>query len=256
MNAKNLEIHSIAAAPRQSKLFANGKVRSQVSSPRINPLRKSLINLLKNQGELLLALNSLRLADDFYQCLKKNRLRRGKSKAQGLIGKFAALKASGVAASPLLMLDLTAGLACDTALVIELSKLYGLQLRGPAARDLLKRLSIYNALLGGTQLTIQYCLGVIRHILIVISPFTGGLSLAPAAPVAIAQAALAIHTTKLTGRLAAKEFLKGSHRRDIQPRSIIYRLALTDPEVSNLISLWPQSITSFKRNHEMQSIIP
>ena len=255
-NIQHVPIKAVAAAPRISKILANGKIRSTPCVPEISSLRESLINLLENQGELLLALNCLRRADDFYSSLKKGRLKRGKLAAQGVIGKFAALKASGVAASPLLMLDLTAGIACDTALVIELSNLYGLQLRGPAARELMKKLSLYNALLGGTQVSIQLALGICRHILLIASPFTGGLSLFSAAPIALAQAAIAVHTTKLTGRLAAKEFLRGTHRRGIQPRSMLQRLASQDPEVKLLLKEWPNSIINSKSYDNLQTLVP
>ena len=53
------------------------------------------------------------------------------------------------------------------------------------------------------------------------APLTGGLSLAPAAPIAIAQAALAIHTTKLIGRLAAYKFLIGTNKKDGQPELML-----------------------------------
>tara|TARA_Y100001968_G_scaffold328847_1_gene376838 strand:+ start:303 stop:1631 length:1329 start_codon:yes stop_codon:yes gene_type:complete len=255
-NAKNLLIKSISAAPRKSQLMPNGKIRSIESDPKIESLRESLVPLLNQHGELFLALNSLHCADKFYQALKAGRLKRGKLAAQSLIGKFAALKASGVAASPILMVDLTAGLACDTALIIELSKLYGLQLHGPAAREMLKRLSLYNALLGGTHLSIQILLSLVRHILLIASPFTSGISLISTTPIAIAQAALAVHTTKLTGRLAAKEFLKGSHQKGFQPRSMLLRLAKKDPEVQLLLHKWPTSIAIPSQDKELQTLLP
>ena len=40
-----------------------------------------------------------------------------------MIGRYAALKATGVAANPLLLLDLAGGLALDTALVVQLCEL-------------------------------------------------------------------------------------------------------------------------------------
>tara|TARA_Y100001968_G_scaffold312148_1_gene334973 strand:+ start:4435 stop:5763 length:1329 start_codon:yes stop_codon:yes gene_type:complete len=255
-NARNLIIKTVSAAPRRSQLFPNGKTRSIECEPQIEPLRNSLMTLLKNHGELFLALNSLHSADKFYQALKVGRLKRGKLAAQSLIGKFAALKASGVAVSPILMLDISAGLVCDTALIVELSKLYGLQLHGPAARELLKRLSLYNALLGGAHYSIQLTLSVIRHMLLIASPFTGGVSLISTTPIAIAQAALAVHTTKLTGRLAAKEFLQGSHQRGFQPRSMLIRLVRKDPEVQSLLNQWPVTIALPSQYKEFSTLLP
>ena len=67
-----------------------------------------------------------------------------------------------MAANPLLIFDLATGLALDTALVVQLSNIYGLKLKGPSARKLLKKLSFSNSLLGGTQLGIQFILGAIQ----------------------------------------------------------------------------------------------
>ena len=255
--AQNIPIQTVSAAPRRSKILSNGKTRSQKYPPRIKGLQEYLIKLLNEQGRLIMSLNSLRHADNFYKTLKAERLRKGKANAQSLIGKFAALKASGVAVNPLLMIDFTASLACDTALVVQLSKVYGLQLQGPAARELLKKLSIYSAYLGGAQLCIQFALGALRHLLLIAAPFTSGLSIASTAPVALVQAALAIHTTKLTGRLAAKELLKGVHKRGAQPSAMLNRITSKDPEAQFLLNIWPDtSVSSSQLNMASKKLLP
>jgi len=228
--ARHLELIPVAAAPRQPELLADGRVRSVAQPPRVAPLQRALVGLLNQHGELLLALNALGAAERFHQALQRWRLGASRQAAQSLIGRFAALKATGVAANPLVLLDLAGGLACDTALVLQLCQLYGLPMHGAGARQLLRRLSGHNALLGGAQLGIQLALGALRQLLLVAAPLTGGLSLAPAAPVALAQAALAVHTTRLTGRLAAAELLRGAQRGG-RPGALLRRLARTDPQV-------------------------
>ncbi len=254
--SKNLEIQIVEAAPRKVKLQSNGQVRSELCSPKVKPLLKYLTKLLDEQGELLLALNALREAENFCSSLKLYRLKRNKKKAQGLIGKFATLKASGVAVNPLVMLDLAAGLAFDAALVMELSKLYGLQMQGYTARKLLKHLSINSSLLGGAQLGIQLTLGALRQILILITPFTNGLSLASSAPVAIAQAALAVHTTKITGRLATQMLLQGCYQNGIQaqPAALLKRLLNNEPQVKIWLGGWARA-TSVQANR-LKALLP
>lgn len=221
---------TVAAAPREATLLADGRVRSEAAPPRIAPLRRALVQLLEQQGELLLALNALAAAERLQQGLQQWRLGSRKRQAQSLIGRFAALKATGVAANPLILLDLAGGMACDTALVLQLSQLYGLPMGSNAARELLTRLSCHNVLLGGAQLGIQAVLGGLKQLLLSAAPLTGGLSLAPAAPVALAQAALAVHTTRLMGRLAAAELLRSAQRRP-GPAALRERLAQSDPAV-------------------------
>ena len=228
--ARHLELIPVAAAPRQQELLADGRVRSVTQPPRVTPLRRALVDLLEQHGELLLALNALAGAERFHLALQRWRLGASRQAAQSLIGRFAAIKATGVAANPLVLLDLAGGLACDTALVLQLCQLYDLPMGGAGARQLLQRLSGHNALLGGAQLAIQLALGALRQLLLLGAPFTAGLSLASAAPVALAQAALAVHTTRLTGRLAAAELLRGAQRGG-RPGALLRRLAQSDPQV-------------------------
>lgn len=237
--ARQLELVAVAAAPRQARLLADGRVRSEPLEPRVAPLERLLIGLLESQGDLLLAINSLRAAERFHQDLQAVRLRHSRRAAQGLIGRFAALKAAGVAANPLVLLDLAGGLASDAALVMQLCQLYGLPMEGARARHLLTRLSGHNALLGGAQLGLQALLGAVRQLLLVAAPLSGGLSLAPAAPVAVAQAALAVHTTRRTGRLAALELVRGARRGGL-PGALLRRLAASDPEVRHWLGSWPE----------------
>jgi small GTP-binding protein len=236
--ARQLELVAVASAPRQAQLMDDGRVRSTPLPPQIAPLRRALQTLLDEHGALLLGLNGLRAADRFGQQLHQWRLQRGRSAAQGLIGRYAALKATGVAANPLLLLDLAGGLALDTALVVQLCELYGLELGGGGARALLTRLSAQNALLGGTQLGIQLLLGGLRQLLLLAAPLSGGLSLAPAAPVALAQAALAVHTTRVTGRLAAAELLRSAQHGRLRPASLLRRLAHQDPQARAWLQQW------------------
>jgi small GTP-binding protein len=232
---------AVAAAPRRARLRSDGRVRSEAEPARIEPLQQALLALLEQQGELLLALQTLRAADRFSQSLHRQRLKQGRRRAQALIGRFAALKASGVAANPLPLLDLAGGIACDSALVLQLCQLYGLPMTRSDARALLTRLSGHNALLGGAQLGIQLLLGGVRQVLVLAAPLSGGLSLAPAAPVALAQAALAVATTRRTGRLAALALLR-SARSAGQPGALLQRLAQQDPHSRALLQDWPASL--------------
>jgi hypothetical protein len=65
-------------------------------------------------------------------------------------------------------------------------------------------------------------------LLLLAAPVSGGLTLAPAAPVALAQAALAVATTRRTGRLAAQALLR-STRAAGQPGALLRRLTEQDP---------------------------
>ena len=80
--ARDLDLIAVAAAPRRPLLRSDGRVRSELEPPRIEPLREALVPLLEQQGELLLALQALRAADRFSQSLHHQRLRLGRRRAQ------------------------------------------------------------------------------------------------------------------------------------------------------------------------------
>jgi len=249
--ASHLEPLAVAAAPRQAQVLPDGRVRSVSGPPRIGPLREALVALLAEEGERLLALNALRAADAFSEELYRCRLRQGRRQARTLISRYAAAKAAGVALNPVMGLDLAGGLVCDSALVMQLCQIYGLPMTRSGARKLLLTLGSHNALLGGTQLGLQALLGGVRQALLLAAPLSAGLSLAPAAPVAMAQAALAVHTTRRTARLAADALLE-SRTAAGHPAALLRRLAAEDPQTRRWLAGWPARGRG-ARGHEPRS---
>ena len=232
--SSEITITAVAAAPRRPVIDAEGRVRSEPIAARVEDLRIRLYETLETEGALLLALQSLSQAERFQHGRQQLRLQQHRRRAQGLIGRFAAAKATGVAANPVMALDLAAGMACDTALVMQLCQLYDLPLAPSSARQLLRRLSQDNALLAGIQLGLT----ALKQALILMAPISGGMTLAPAAPVAVAQAALAVHTTKRTGQLVAEELMRGLHRCGGQPGALLTRLSQSDPVVRCWMERW------------------
>ena len=150
-----------------------------------NNIKKQITDLINTDGESLLTLNSLQLADKLFLKIKEQRLKRRQKEAQSIIGKFATIKASGVALNPLIFLDIAGGFALDTALVSELSKVYGLNLKGESARKIVKNISLNNIFLGATQVGINSSFNLLRKVFLTTAPFTHGLSLLPYGPIAI-----------------------------------------------------------------------
>ena len=240
----DLPITAAAAAPRSPQIQADGRVRSTITTPQVQDLQKQLCRQLENEGTLLLAIQSLRQADRFQRACQALRLQQHRRTAQSLIGRYAAAKATGVAVNPVMALDMAGGMACDTALVLQLSRLYNLPMTPAAARLLLTRLSSHNALLGGVQLG----LAALKQALLLLVPVSGGGSLAPAAPVALAQAALAVHASRQTGRLVAQQLLR---RRGGQPGALLRRLAERDPVVHHWLLRWPKAL-----EQDLQPLLP
>ncbi len=233
---QELQLIWVAAAPRKAELLSDGRVRSKALAPEVEPLKIQLLELLEKQGQLLLTVNSLHRAETFSRRLLEQRLQQRQQAAQGLIGRFATLKAAGVAINPLAMLDLAGSAAADGALVLQLCELYGLRLHSPQTKKLLQHIGQNSALLGGVQWGLQALLGVVKQFLLLAAPASAGLSLAPAAPVALAQVALAVHGTRRTGRETTKQLLLAAHRGPSRPAALLRRLRQLEPSANSWLS--------------------
>jgi small GTP-binding protein len=225
-----------AAAPHRPQLQADGRVRSMAGPARLGDLQQHLTQLLLLQGDLLLCLNTLGQAEAVAGRLLDLRLSLRQGAARRLIGQWAALKAAGLAASPLGWLDLAGSAAADAALVNQLCRLYGIAL-GPRERSrLLRRIGTNGAWIGGSQLGLQALLGGLKQMLLLMAPASAGLSLVPAAPVALAQAALAVQGSRLTGRETARQLLLGARQGPSRPATLRRRLVRDDPSAQHWLA--------------------
>ena len=218
-----------------------------------NNLENYIKKLLNQYGEKLLILNSLQLADKLFLKIKEQRLKRRQKLAQSTIGKFSTIKASAVALNPFILFDVAGSFALDTALINELSKIYGLKLKGESTRKIFKNISINNLCLGVTQVGVNTSFNLIKKVILLSAPFTNGLSLLPYGPIAIIQAAIAVHSTKILGKLAAKEIFIRSKASFIEPAILIQNMNFNDPEIFNYINIY---FSNRNLNNNFFSILP
>ncbi len=218
-----------------------------------NNLKNYLTKIINQHGEILLTLNSLQLADKLFLKIKEKRLQRRQKLAQSTIGKFSTIKASTVALNPFILFDVAGSFALDTALISELSKIYGLNLKGESTRTIFKNISINNLFLGFTQVGVNTTLNLIRKVILLTAPFTNGLSLLPYGPIAIIQAAFAVYSTKFLGKLAAKELFIRSKVSLIEPSIMIQNLTLSDQDVFNHINIY---LSNRNLNKNFVSFLP
>ena len=218
-----------------------------------NNLKNYITKIISQHGEILLTLNSLQLADKLFIKIKEQRLKRRQKLAQSTIGKFSTLKASIVALNPFILFDVAGSFALDSKLISELSKIYGLDLRGESTKRIFKNISINNLFLGVTQVSINTSFNLIKKVILLTAPFTNGLSLLPYGPIAIIQAAIAIHSTKILGKLAAKEIFIRSKVSYIEPSIMIQNITFKEPEIFNHINIY---LSNRNLNNNFVSFLP
>jgi len=218
-----------------------------------NNLKNYITKIVNQHGELLLTLNSFQLADKLLLQIKEQRLKRRQKLAQTIIGKFSTIKASAVALNPFILFDVAGSFAIDTALISELSKIYGLNLRSESTLKIFKNISINNLFLGVTQVGVNTSFNLIRKVSLLTAPLTNGLSLLPYGPIAIIQAAIAIHSTKILGKLAAKEIFIRSKVCHVEPFIMIQNLIFKEPEIFNHINIY---LSNRNLNKNFVSFLP
>ena len=218
-----------------------------------NNLRNYMTKIINQHGEIFLTLNSLQSADKLFLMIKEQRLKRRQKLAQSTIGKFSTIKASTVALNPFILFDIAGSFALDTALISELSKIYGLNLKGESTRKIFKNISINNLCLGFTQVGVNTSFTLIRKVFLLTAPFTNGLSLLPYGPIAIIQAAIALQSTKILGKLAAKEIFKRSKASFIDPYLMIQNINFNEPEIFKHINIY---LSRRNLNHNFVSFLP
>jgi len=218
-----------------------------------NNLKNYIAKLINQHGEILLTLNSIQLADKLFLKIKEQRLKRRQKLAQSTIGKFSTIKASAVALNPFILFDVAGSFALDTALISELSKIYGLKLKDESTRKIFKNISINNLCLGITQVGINTSFNLMKKVILLSAPFTNGLSLLPYGPIAIIQAAIAVHSTKILGKLAAKEIFTRSKASFIEPANMIQNMTFNDPDTLNHINIY---FSNRNLNNNCVSILP
>ena len=218
-----------------------------------NNLKNYMTKIINQHGEIFLTLNSLQSADKLFMQIKEQRLKRRKKLAQSTIGKFSTIKASTVALNPFIVFDIAGSFALDTALIRELSKIYGLNLKSESTRKIFKNISINNLFLGVTQVGVNTSFNLVRKVILLTAPFTNGLSLLPYGPIAIIQAAIAVHSTKILGKLAAKEIFKRSKASFIEPYIMIQNINFNEPEIFKHINIY---LTKRNLNNNFVSFLP
>ena len=92
-----------------------------------------------------------------------------------------------------------------------------------------------------------------RKIILLTAPLTNGLSLLPYGPIAIIQAAIAVHSTKIIGKLAVKEIFIRSKVSILEPSIMIQNITFKEPEIFNYINVY---LSNRSLNKNFLSFLP
>jgi hypothetical protein len=189
------EIVMVAASPLLTKavreIDGRVKVERYRGEPEILELKLKILEILDREGKSLIALNSMLYASEANELVVQRKMVVREAAAERAIQKAVSVKALAVALNPVTAIDLLTGAIVDVAIVVALSRIYGLSMNSLDAIALLKKIALSMGGITISETLTSLGLSSLKSLLGLAAPVTGGLSLVPYASVAIAQAGVA-----------------------------------------------------------------
>jgi GTP-binding protein Era len=218
-----------AADPREVEYViesADGKVRSEWRQPQPNvgELKARILEVLEREGLALIALNAAMYASDKSDRIASLRIELRNRQANQLIVGFAVTKALAVSLNSVPVADVLGGSAIDIAMVLALSRVYGLEMSWMHARKLVA--SIFYA--AGSVMLAELATSALASFM---KGMTFGMSTAVSA---IPQGSAAGFGSYIVGQAARYYLEHGSSWAGESPKAIVNRILETTDKQSVL----------------------
>lgn len=176
-------------------------------APVIEPLKARILDVLEREGKALVALNTLLTAGDLHEEIVSHKLRIREDAANRLIWNFCLAKGAAVGLNPIPVADLAGGLAVDVAMIIALSKVYGIPLTRKTATGLVKEMMIALGAMGLVEVATRLIASGVKSSLAGLTVVSGGLALLGYGAIGLAIGSSAATTTYVLGH-GAKVYLR------------------------------------------------
>jgi GTPase len=192
--------------------------------PQIDDLKLKILEILDREGKALIALNTLLYADDINEQLLERKLAIRDEQANRVIWQSVMTKALAIALNPVTLLDIISSATIDVALILTLSKLYGIAMTQRDAVGLLRNIAMAMGGIGISELLTTFGLSSLKGALSLAAPVTGGTSLLPYVSVAIAQAAVAGVSSYGIGQITKRYLANGASWGPNSPKVVVQEI--------------------------------
>ncbi|MDG4549908.1 MAG: GTP-binding protein [Candidatus Contendobacter sp.] len=180
-------------------------------APDVTALRERIWDILKAEGKTMAALNAGLFAGRFSDRLTREIIVIRRDLAEKVVRNYCLAKGVAVALNPIPVADILAAIATDAAMVIHLSRVYGLPITRGEAGSLLKTISVQLAFLMGTVWVMNLVAAALKGISL-------GLSTVVTAG---AQGAVAWYGTYVVGKAAEQYFAQGKSWGEGGPKRVV-----------------------------------
>ena len=219
------EIVMAAASPMVARAVRrpDGQMIAQLNrgTPQIDDLKLKILELLHRDGKSLVALNTMLYADDVNDQLLQRKIEIRDRSADDTIWNAVMTKAVAIALNPVTVMDLLGGAAIDVAMILTLSRLYGISMTQQGAINLLRSIALGMGGVAASELLVTFGLGSLKSLLGATAISTGGLSLTPYMSVALTQAAVAGVSSYSIGQVAKAYLANGAAWGPDGPKAVV-----------------------------------
>ncbi|WP_310426680.1 GTP-binding protein [Chamaesiphon sp. VAR_48_metabat_135_sub] len=222
------EIIMVAAAPvaMRAERREDGSmgVSYHPGKPQVAELKWRIVEILQREGKSLAALNAMLAADRIQKHLIDRKMDSRDEAANDIIWQSVMTKAIAIALNPITAADIIAGTAIDIAMIIRLSKFYGIAMTRSGANGLLQTMAMGMGGLTISEFVANLGLSGIKGLLAILAPATGGISIAPYTAIALTQASIAGVSTYTIGQVTKTYLANGASWGDNSPKSVITQI--------------------------------
>ncbi len=246
------EVVMVAASPlvAQAVRQQDGSLKMQRrrGKPQVQALKLKILEILHREGKSLVALNTMLYAGEVNEQLVQRKMAIRDEAANQLIRKAVITKAVAIALNPVTVIDLFTGAVVDVAMILALSRLYGISMTQQAAVGLLQKIAISMGGISASELLASLGLSSLKGLLGLSIPATGGASLAPYLSVAITQAGVAGVSSYAIGQVTKTYLANGASWGPDGPKAVVARILDSLDETSILSRIKRELSAKLTRN--------
>jgi small GTP-binding protein len=232
------EIVMAAASPLVARAVRreDGSMTAQLSvgKPQVEDLKLKILEILHREGKSLVALNTMLFAGDVNERLVERKMVIREQSANRTIWNGVMTKAVAIALNPVTVVDVVSSAVIDLAMILSLSKLYGIPMTQQGALHLLQKIALTMGGISATELLTNLGLSSLKGLLGLSAPITGGVSLGAYVSVALTQAGVAGVSSYAIGQVTKTYLANGASWGPDGPKAVVTRILSSLDEASIL----------------------
>ncbi|PPJ63567.1 GTP-binding protein [Cuspidothrix issatschenkoi] len=221
-------------------------VKLQKGKSQVDELKLKILEILHREGKALVALNTMLYADNVNEQLVKRKLIIREENANQLIWKAVITKALAIALNPVTVVDILSAVIIDIALILGLSKLYGIPMTETGAVKLLQKIALSMGGIGASELLANLGLSGLKTLLGISTTATAGVTIGPYLSIAVTQAGVAGVSSYSIGQITKAYLANGATWGPDGPKAVVSQILSTLDETSILNRIKDELLTKVR----------